>query len=365
MLSRHQETFYFGAGPATLPREVLDNIREELHDYRNSGLSILELSHRSELFTELLDDAEHLLRELMAISNDYAVLFLHGGATAQYSMLPLNFLGEKEIADYVCTGHWSRKACEEAKQFANVNEINVLDENEKVSIKPIQQWKLNSDAVYLHYCNNETIDGVSFSENLKFKNKLLFCDMTSSILAIPVEVNKYDLIYASAQKNLGIAGLCILIIKKTLLNKVKRSVPRIYNYALCEENNSLVNTPPTFAIYVLCLMLKWLKSYGGVNELSDQRQKYVNDIYSLIDDSALYKNNVDDLYRSCINIPFSIENKTLQEKFLQQAEGSQLLGLRGHKNIGGLRISLYNAMPIQGVKKLIDFMHDFESSHMQ
>lgn len=365
MLSRHQKKFYFGAGPATLPHEVLDKISEELHDYRNSGLSVLELSHRSELFTELLDEAEHLLRELMVISNDYAVLFLHGGATAQYSMLPLNFLAKNDSADYVCTGHWSRKACEEARQFAKINEINALEENEKISIKPKEQWNLSSDAVYLHYCNNETIDGVSIAENLKFKNKLLFCDMTSSILAIPVQVNDYDLIYASAQKNLGIAGLCILIIKKDLLSKVKRSVPRIYNYMLCEENKSLVNTPPTFAIYVLCLMLKWLKSHGGVKEFSDARQKYANDIYTLIDDSTFYKNSVDDLYRSCINIPFSIENKTLQEKFLQQAEESQLLGLQGHKSIGGLRISLYNAMPIQGVKKLIDFMHDFESSHMQ
>ena len=363
MSSRHQKTFYFGAGPATLPQEVLDNIREELHDYRSSGLSILELSHRSELFAELLDDAERLLRELMAISNKYAVLFLHGGATAQYSMLPLNFLGGNDIADYICTGHWSSKACEEAKKFAKINEINALEENKKISIKHIQQWKLNPDAVYLHYCNNETINGVSFAENFKITNKLLFCDMTSSILAVPVQVNEYGLIYASAQKNLGIAGLCILIIKKDLLCKVKHSVPRIYNYKLCKEKKSLVNTPPTFAIYVLCLMLKWLKSYGGVKEFRDQRQKYVNDIYTLIDDSTLYKNNVDVSNRSCINIPFKIENKTLQEKFLQQAEESQLLGLRGHKSIGGLRISLYNAMPIQGVKKLIDFMHNFESCH--
>ena len=236
---------------------------------------------------------------------------------------------------------------------------------EKISIKPVEQWNLHSNAVYLHYCDNETINGVAFPENKKIENKLLFCDMTSSILTSPLQVNKFDLIYASAQKNLGIAGLCILIVKKDLLDKVKHSVPRIYNYKLCEENKSLVNTPPTFAIYVLGLILKWLKAQGGLCELYNRRQKFVKKIYKLIDNSKFYRNNVIDPFRSNVNIPFAIENEELEEKFLQQAEMNQLLGLRGHKSVGGVRISLYNAMPIQGVKKLIDFMHDFESRHVK
>ncbi len=363
MSTNTQQTYYFGAGPAVLPREVLTTIQEELLDFCGSGLSILELSHRSEIFVELLTDAECLLRELMCIPADYAILFLHGGATAQYSMLPLNFIDKKDTANYICTGHWSNKAAEEAKKYTNVNVIQALEKNEKISIKPAEQWHLCSDASYLHYCDNETINGVAFQKSIHLECGSIFCDMTSSILTRDIDVKDYDLIYASAQKNLGIAGLCVMIIKKDLLSKVHCNVPRVFDYRRCFENKSLTNTPPIFAIYVLRLMLKWLKAQGGVDELNKCRKLCADEIYSLIDNSGLYKNHVDELFRSNINIPFTIDDKQVQKIFLQQAEKNNLLGLRGHKSVGGIRVSLYNAIQPQGVKKLIEFLEDFESSH--
>ncbi|MEM7401407.1 MAG: 3-phosphoserine/phosphohydroxythreonine transaminase [Pseudomonadota bacterium] len=358
-----QDTFYFGAGPATLPHEVLVTIQRELIDFQGTGLSVLELSHRSELFADVLNQAESLLRELMQIPDDFAVLFLHGGATAQYSMLPLNFLRKNDKADYLCSGHWSTKACREAKHFANINEVNVLEHNEKISICPVEQWKLHNDSVYLHYCDNETISGVAFKDSLTVEGKKIFCDMTSSILTKPIQVQEYDFIYASAQKNLGIAGLCITIVKKAILEETNSYVPSVFDYKLSYKNNSLVNTPPTFAIYVLGLMMQWLKSQGGVSKFSAYREERAGSIYQLIDRSDLFKNIIADKYRSPVNIPFEFIDNEIQEKFLQQAKKQNLLGLRGHKSVGGARISFYNAMPLQGTERLIEFMHDFELSH--
>ena len=358
-----QETFYFGAGPATLPREVLETIQHELNDFRSTGLSVLELSHRSESFSDVLNQSESLVRELMQIPDDFAVLFLHGGATAQYSMLPLNFLQNNDKADYLCSGHWSIKASQEAKRFAKINEVHVLEANEKISICPTNQWQLDDDAVYLHYCENETISGVAFNDSLDVEGKKIFCDMTSSILTKPIKVREYDFIYASAQKNLGIAGLCIAIVNKSLFDQIKSNAPSVFDYKLSFENHSLVNTPPIFAIYVLEQMMHWLKTQGGVCEIAANREKYAKSIYQLIDNSNLYQNKVAEESRSLINIPFEIINSELQEKFLFQAEKRKLLGLRGHKSVGGVRISLYNALSHDGTERLLEFMHDFDFSH--
>jgi phosphoserine aminotransferase len=362
-----QETFYFGAGPATLPKVVLANIKNELTDYRNSGLSVLELSHRSDEFFEIRDQAENLLRELMGIPDDYAVLFLHGGATAQYSMIPLNFLHQNESADYICTGLWSTKACIEAQKFGDVNVIQALEKSETISVKSIDDWGITKQSSYIHYCDNETINGVVndvASKQKAHQNATsLFCDMTSSILTRPIQVNDYDLIYASAQKNLGIAGLCVMILKKELLNKCRENIPSIFDYIVCFKNKSLTNTPPTFAIYVLALMLQWLKQEGGVVVIYKRNQSHAKTLYELMDASVIYKNNVSTKDRSNVNIPFDIQDKSLQNKFLQQAEKNKLLGLRGHKSVGGVRISLYNAIPQQGVVKLLEFMRDFECGH--
>jgi len=362
-----QETFYFGAGPATLPKAVLDEIKNELVDFRGSGLSVLELSHRSEEFIGILDQAENLLRELMGIPENYAVLLLHGGATAQYSMLPQNFLQQGNSADYVCTGHWSLKASEEAKKFAEINVIQALVESQETAIRSIEEWGLKQQSSYIHYCDNETINGIvndiAGMEGFNTQDVALFCDMTSSILTRPIQVKNYGLIYASAQKNLGVAGLCVVIVKKELLNNVCENVPRIFDYKKCFENRSLVNTPPTFAIYVLGLMLNWLKA-EGVAEIHKRGQQQAKALYDVIDASEIYENKVRVKDRSQINIPFKVKDKSLQDRFLQQAGSHQLLGLRGHKSVGGARVSMYNAMPHQGVVKLLEFMRDFEESHL-
>jgi len=362
-----QEIFYFGAGPATLPRTILDKIKNELIDYRGTGLSVLELSHRSEEFKEILDQAEILLRELMGVPNEYAVLLLHGGATAQYSMLPLNFLHQGDSADYICTGHWSIKACQEAKKLADINAIQALVGSELIVVKPVENWGLKKQSSYIHYCDNETINGVvndiAGMESFNSKDATLFCDMTSSILTRPIQVKNYGLIYASAQKNLGTAGLCMMIVKKELLSKGCENIPRVFDYKKCFETRSLVNTPPIFAIYVLGLMLNWLKKEGGVIEMNKRGQQQAKALYDVIDSSEIFKNKVAVKYRSCVNIPFEIEDKGLQAKFLQQAENHNLLGLRGHNSVGGVRVSLYNAIPKQGVINLLEFMREFELSH--
>ncbi len=362
-----QETFYFGAGPATLPKVVLDTIKNELIDYQNTGLSVLELSHRSDEFSEIMNSSKSLLRELMGVPDDYAVLFLHGGATAQYSMLPMNFMHLGKMADYVCTGHWSQKACTEARKFSNVNEIKALEGLEKISVKSIDQWGLSKQASYIHYCENETISGVmndvAGMSDFTHKDSNLFCDMTSSILTRPTEVKDFGLIYASAQKNLGVAGLCVVIVKKELLDGVPENVPGVFDFKNSYEAGSLVNTPPTFAIYVLGLMLAWLKSEGGVAEIYNRGQRNSKSLYDLIDTSEIYVNKIDQKFRSNVNIPFKLKSSNLHDKFLSHADKNNLLGLRGHSSVGGMRVSLYNAMPAQGVERLLDFMRDFELSH--
>lgn len=362
-----QETFYFGAGPATLPKVVLENIKNELLDYRGTGLSVLELSHRSGEFLEIMNHSENLLRELMGVPDNYAVLFLHGGATAQYSMIPMNFMHLGEVADYVCTGHWSDKACIEARKFSDINRIDAIVNSGPVSIKPVDQWGLSEYASYVHYCENETISGVmndvaGMDEN-NIKESRLFCDMTSSILTRPTEVENFGLLYASAQKNLGVAGLCVVVVKKELLEKNPENIPSVFDYKECYEAKSRVNTSPTFAIYVLGLMLSWLKTEGGVAEVFKRGQQYSKSLYGLIDASELYDNNVDAKYRSNVNIPFELKDINLHEKFISHAENNNLLGLRGHNSVGGMRISLYNAMPACGVETLLGFMRDFELSH--
>ncbi len=362
-----QETFYFGAGPATLPKLVLDKIKSELLDYRGTGLSVLELSHRSDEFAEIANRSENSLRELMTVPDDYAVLLLHGGATAQYSMLPMNFMHLGEVADYVCTGHWSQMACNEARNFSDINEIHALDDSGLIAIKPIEQWGLCERASYIHYCENETISGVlndvAGMIEIHSKQATLFCDMTSSILTRPTEVKDFGLIYASAQKNLGVAGLCVMVVKKELLGKGIGKAPKVFDYKKCYQAGSLVNTPPTFAIYVLGLMLDWLKDKGGVAEIYKRGQQCAKSLYDLIDASDLYVNNVDTKFRSKVNIPFELKDKHLHEKFISDAENNHLLGLRGHNSVGGIRVSLYNAMPAHGVETLLGFMRDFELSH--
>ena len=299
----------------------------------------------------------------MQIPSDYAVLFMHGGATNQFSMLPLNFLKTGESADYIVTGHWSAKASAEARKFARVNEVNALRDHKLLSILPAERWRLNANAIYVHYCDNETISGVAFKQVPDVRDKPLLCDMTSSILTRPIEIRKYALIYASTQKNLGIAGLCVVIISKALLSRTCRNVPRLHHYKRYAEDNSLVNTPPVFAIYVLRLVLSWCKNAGGIDQMYKWSKQRSAAVYQTIDASQLYNNRVAQEYRSRLNIPFQINRPDLQNHFLRQAGVRKLLGLRGHNSVGGMRASLYNATPRVGVRQLVKFMREFASAN--
>ncbi len=354
-----RKVFYFGAGPAILPESVLKGIQREFLDYQGTGLSIVEFSHRSKELLAVRDRAEGLLRELLRIPDNYAVLFMHGGATNQFSMLPLNFLGKDASADYLCTGHWSTKACMEAKKFGVINEIHALNSDGSLSILSPDVRRFTSNTAYVHYCDNETIDGVAFAQVPNVDGRPLVCDMTSSILMRPIDVGEYSLIYASTQKNLGIAGLGVVIVKRAFLNNRNMDVPRLYDYGLYAEEDSLVNTPPTFAIYVLQRILDWVKSQGGVEEMYQRSKTRAALVYQVVDAEDLYSNEVAEENRSRINIPFRIKDAGLQDDFLWQAEENRLLGLRGHKAVGGVRVSLYNAMPQAGVQQLISFMQKF------
>ncbi len=357
-----RKVFYFGAGPAALPEPVLKKIQGEFLDYHGTGLSVVELSHRGDELLAVRDRAETLLRELLKIPDNYAVLFMHGGATNQFSMLPLNFLGGGKSADYLCTGHWSTKACTEAKKFAPINEIKALQGNGELSILPSSAWPLDPNAAYIHYCDNETINGVALAPVPEIANRPLVCDMTSSILMRPLDVDRYHLIYASAQKNLGIAGLGVVIVKKTFLEDGNPNVPRLYDYRLYVEENSLVNTSPTFAIYVLQHVLEWVKGEGGVEEMYRRSKARSASVYRILDANNLYTNRVAEECRSNINIPFYIKDTALQNDFLRRAEENKMLGLRGHKAVGGIRASLYNAIPQEGVQRLLNFMRDFAAN---
>ena len=358
-----QNIFYFGAGPAALPGPVLEKIRREFLDYRDTGLSVVELPHRGETFSGIRKHAEALLRELMRIPEDYAVLFMHGGATGQFSMLPLNFLGPGRSADYVHTGYWSARAASEAKRLAGVREVHAVHEADGLSIVPEREWHLDPQAIYLHYCDNETVDGIAFPRILDVPQCSLVCDMTSSILMRPVEISRFAVIYAGAQKNLGIAGLCVVIIRKGLLDLVNEQVPRLNDYRRCAQAQSIVNTPPVFAIYVLQVLLDWVKHQGGVPVMRERSLRRAGILYRTLDSSRLYRSRVAEAFRSKINVPFEIGDTDLQELFLGEAEQNGLHGLRGHRNAGGIRASLYNAMPEEGVERLGEFMRDFEARH--
>jgi len=355
-----REVFYFGAGPAALPNSVLKKIQSEFLNHDKSGLSVLEISHRSEEFLSIKKGAEVLLRELLKIPGNYEILFMHGGATSQYSILPLNFLGGNKSADYICTGHWSVKAYKEAERLANVRKVDALENCDKLEIPPLNSLDLDPNSFYIHYCDNETVNGVKFSFIPELQGPNLVCDMTSSILSNPIDVNKFGIIYASAQKNLGIAGLCVVVIKKNIIENCNINVPRLYDYRQCCIENSLVNTPPIFQIYVLKLLLDWVKSEGGVEEMHKRCKVKSEMVYDVLDNSQLYVNNVCQVNRSAINVPFELKNPSLQSSFLQKASSSKLLGLKGHKSVGGLRVSFYNAMPKIGVNKLVEFMQEFE-----
>ena len=357
------QIYNFSAGPAVLPKEVLAQARDEMMDWHGSGMSVMEMSHRGKEFMGIAAEAEADLRELMGIPADYKVLFLQGGASAQFGMIPMNLLRGKKTADYLNTGEWSKKAIGEAKKFCEVNVVaSSADKN--FSYAPTQdQWKLNPNAAYVHYTSNETIGGVEIFWTPQTGNVPLVADMSSHILSRPIDVSKYALIYAGAQKNIGPAGLTIVIVRDDLIGETLPSTPNMYDYKVHADNESMYNTPPTFAIYVAGLVFKLLKAKGGLAAMEKTNIIKAGLLYDYLDSADFYHCPTSRENRSRMNIPFTLKDEALDDEFLKQAKARGLIQLKGHRSVGGMRASIYNAMPVEGVQVLVDFMRDFEESH--
>jgi phosphoserine aminotransferase len=362
--------YNFSAGPAVLPHEVLQQARDEMLDWHGSGMSVMEMSHRGKEFMGIAA-AEKDLRELMNIPANYKVLFLQGGAHLQFSMIPLNLLRGKASADYVNTGEWSKKAISEAKKFCKVNLV-VDNADKNFSYVPaFNTWKCDPDAAYLHYTSNETIGGVEFNWVPETGNVPLVADMSSHILSREIDVSKYGLIYAGAQKNIGPAGLCIVIVREDLIGQVPLNTPTMLDYKTHADNDSMYNTPPTYAIYMSGLVFQWLKRNGGIAAMEKTNIAKAKLLYDAIDASnGFYNCPVAKADRSRMNVPFTLENigtlknDALDGEFLKQAEARGMLQLKGHRSVGGMRASIYNAMPLAGVQALASFMAEFAQKNV-
>lgn len=355
--------YNFSAGPATLPEEVLKKANEELIDWNGSGMSVMEMSHRGKEFLSIAQKAEADLRELLAIPENYRVLFLQGGASLQFSAVPLNLLNGKTSADYFLTGSWSKKAISEAKKFCNVN-IVASSESEKFTTVPeSSQWQLASDAAYVHYTMNETIGGVEFASIPETGEIPLVCDMSSTILSRPLDVSKFGIIYAGAQKNIGPAGLTIVIIRDDLLGKQAAQTPALLNYKTLADADSMYNTPPCYSWYMAGLVFDWIQQKGGLQAMEKHNRQKAELLYQKIDNSPFYQNPVEPKYRSLMNVPFTIQKADMDSKFLDGAKQRGLLTLKGHRSVGGMRASIYNAMPFAGVHALVDYMDEFEKEN--
>lgn len=356
-----RQLFNFNAGPAMLPEEVLLQAQAEMLDWHHTGMSIMEVGHRDKAFKELAQESESLLRELMSIPSNYKVLFLPGGATTQFAMVPLNLLRDKKSADYVETGVWSKKAVAEANRYCDVNVAARTQQKDGISYLPQQaDWQLNTDAAYVHYTPNETIDGIEFHWVPQTGEIPLVADMTSMCLSRPIDVNQFGVIYAGAQKNLGQAGITVVIIREDLINDPMPKTPTLYSYQVHAEHESLYNTPPTYAWYICGLVLQWTKNQGGVAAIHTINERKAKTLYDIIDQFPdFYINQVEPSCRSIMNVVFRLPEQTLSEIFLTEAAKIGLVNLRGHRASGGIRASIYNAMPEKGVKKLADFMREF------
>ena len=354
--------FNFGAGPATMPESVLKEVQEELLDWNGLGLSVMEISHRSPEFIQIAKQAEQDFRDLLSISEDYAVLFTHGGATMQNAMVPLNLAGKDGSADYVNSGHWAKRSIKEAQRYTNVN-IAATSEEEDFRYFPKQEsWEFSQNSSYVHYTPNETIGGLCLRA-IEHSEVPIVADYSSGILSEPLDVNKFSLIYGGAQKNIGPSGLGFVVIKKDLLGNPQPITPNLLNYTLIHEGESMSNTPPTFAWYVAGKVFKWLKSLGGVEEIAKINIRKANKLYSYIDGSEFYENNINEENRSIMNVPFLLVKEDLNDKFLKESKEAGLLALKGHRSVGGMRASIYNGLPEEGVDALVDFMDIFSKEN--
>ena len=358
-----QRIYNFGAGPATMPIEVLERARGELVNWHDAGMSVMEMSHRGKEFVAIAADAERDLRSLLAIPDGYKVLFLQGGATMQFAGVPMNLLGRKKAADYVNTGEWSKKAIAEAKKFCAVNVCASAQDRNFTYVPPRGTWKLSADAAYVHVCTNETIGGVEFQWTPDTGGVPLVADMSSHILSRPVDVAKFGLIYAGAQKNIGPAGLVVVIVRDDLLGQALPETPNVLNYKLQSDADSMLNTPPTFSVYLAGLTFQWLLERGGLAGIEKVNIRKAALLYGYIDSQDFYSNPVDKADRSRMNVPFRLRDDSLDQQFLAAAEARGLSQLKGHRSVGGMRASIYNAMPIEGVEELVAFMEEFRAKH--
>ncbi len=351
--------YNFCAGPAALPTAVLEKAQQEMLDWQGKGLSIMEMSHRSKDYVAVAEKAEADLRQLMNIPENYKVLFLQGGASLQFSAIPLNLLGKNNQADYIHTGIWSEKATQEAQRYGQINVIEAgTSIDGKLAIADQSQWNLSDHAAYVHYAENETIGGIQFA-SIPETDKPLVSDLSSSILSAPLDVSKFGLIYAGAQKNIGPAGLTLVIIRDDLLDQAKPEIPSLLKYSSQAKNDSMVNTPATYAWYLSGLVFEWLLENGGVEAIHQVNLEKAKLLYGYIDSSDFYANPIAVPNRSIMNVPFTLANADLDKLFLQEAEKNHLLNLAGHRAVGGMRASIYNAVPLEGVQALVNFMDDF------
>jgi len=355
--------FNFAAGPATLPLEVLEQARDEIPDWQRSGMSVMEVSHRSKAFVAVAEQAEADLRELLAVPGNYRVLFVQGGASGQFSAVPLNLSRAGDTADYLNTGQWSKKAVGEARRYLAVNVVADEKESGYSTVPDPASLEFTAGAAYVHYTPNETIGGVEFPYVPETVDVPLVADMSSTILSRPVDVSRFGLIYAGAQKNIGPSGITVVIVRDDLVGRSRAETPGVFDYKAMADAGSMLNTPPTFGWYMAGLVFQWLKRQGGLEAMAARNRAKAARLYAAIDGSAFYANPVDRSCRSWMNVPFTLAKPELEKTFLAESAAAGLANLEGHRSVGGMRASLYNAMPAEGVEALVDFMADFERRH--
>lgn len=356
---RVKTIYNFGAGPAMLPTAVMRQAQEELLDWHGTGISVIEMSHRSQQFGSIVEESEADLRELLNIPETHRVLFLQGGASSQFAMVPMNLLDEHSTADYIHTGIWSGKAIEEARRFGKVNIAASSEADKFFTIPDENRWKLSNRPAYIYYTDNETIGGLEFSSVPDVGDIPLVSDMTSNFLSRSLDISKFGVIIAGSQKNIGPAGLVIVIVREDLIGKAGARVPSLYDYAIQNKEKSLYNTPPTFTWYMAGLVFKWIKEQGGILAMQKNSNARSKKLYDFIDNSEFYNNPVQLEYRSRMNIPFTLKDEGLNDTFISEAKNAGLIELKGHRSVGGMRASLYNAMPEEGVDTLLAFIEDF------
>lgn len=363
MVRNYNRVYNFSAGPAVLPEEVLKQAADEMMNYDNSGMSVMEMSHRSKTFDNIIKTAEKDLRDLLNIPDNYKVLFLQGGANLQFAMVPINLL-KNGVADYIVTGHWAKRAYTEAQKYGKINKVASSEDKNFSYIPDCSDLPISEDADYVYICENNTIYGTKFHKLPNTKGKILVSDMSSCFLSEPVDVTKYGLIYAGVQKNVGPAGVQIVIIREDLLrDDLPTWCPTMMSYKTHADKESLYNTPPAYGIYICGLVFKWLKKLGGLEKMKEINEKKAAILYDFLDNSKMFRSTVEKDSRSLMNVPFVTDSEDLNKKFLEEAAKEGFIQLKGHKTVGGMRASIYNAMPIEGVVELVEFMKKFEAAN--